>query len=333
MKSPFTDKDMKMVKEWRTMKFRKEEFQVLFHAYKCLDTGEQFEDQRFAELNYNQLINQYRSRHNIPFQEQIISTRKKYNLSATKMSEILGFGVNGYRQYEDGEIPNQSNSNLILLANDPHEFRKLVNLNSSLDSKFKEKTFRTIDALNHKEKENKLQKILERYLFNNCSPNHLTGYKTPNIEKLTEMVVFFSEKLSPWKTKLNKLLFYSDYHMYQQYGFSMSGSQYQAIPMGPVPYKYHSLFDYMVENGDVTIYYSQFENGGIGEQFKPNENRTFNKDLFTEPELEVLEFVLKRFKNTSTDEIIDISHQEKAWRENKDQRSLIDYVYSFDLKL
>lgn len=70
MKSPFTDKDMRIVKEWRTMKFRKKEFQVLFHAYKCFDTGEQFEDEKFAELNYNQLINQYRLKDNCEKQDK-----------------------------------------------------------------------------------------------------------------------------------------------------------------------------------------------------------------------------------------------------------------------
>ena len=77
MKSPFTDKEMSIQKEWRTMYFRKDEFKVLFHSYKCNDTGEQFEDDVFAQLNYNQLVNQYREKYSIPFPEQIISIREK----------------------------------------------------------------------------------------------------------------------------------------------------------------------------------------------------------------------------------------------------------------
>jgi hypothetical protein len=37
------------------------------------------------------------------------------------------------------------------------------------------------------------------------------------------------------------------------------------------------------------------------------------------------------FKNTTTNEKIEISHKEKAWIENKDQKKIIDYKYSFDL--
>jgi len=72
MKSPFTGKEMTIVKEWRTVRFRNEEFKMLFHAYKCEDTGEQFEDDDFAELNYNQVINQYKEKYSIPFSQQII---------------------------------------------------------------------------------------------------------------------------------------------------------------------------------------------------------------------------------------------------------------------
>lgn len=66
---------MSVIKEWRVLRFRKDDFKILFHAYKCEDTGEQFEDDAFAGLNYNQVINQYRVKYSIPFPEQIISIR------------------------------------------------------------------------------------------------------------------------------------------------------------------------------------------------------------------------------------------------------------------
>lgn len=331
MKSPFTGKEMSIVKEWRTMSFRKDEFKVLFHSYKCEDTGEQFEDDAFAQLNYNQLVNQYRVKYSIPFPEQIISIREKYNLSAAKMSEILGFGTNGYRQYEGGEVPNQSNAKLIQLADDPHEFKKLVSYCTTLDQKFIEKTHKTIDNLLEEQKKNKFEKQLENYFFGTCLPNNLTGFKTPDFRKFSEMVVFFTVKLEPWKTKLNKLLFYADFIMYKQSGFSMSGVQYRAIPVGPVPNNFNSIFEYLANKDELDIYYTNFADGGTGEQFKPNPNKTFDKELFTESELQILESVAERFKNTSTNEIIEISHKEKAWIDNNAEKKLIDYNYSFEL--
>jgi DNA-binding transcriptional regulator YiaG len=331
MKSPFTGKEMSVVKEWRTMSFRKDEFRVLFHSFKCEDTGEQFEDDLFSQLNYNQLVNQYRVKYSIPFPEQISSIREKYNLSAVKMSEILGFGTNGYRQYEAGEVPNQSNAKLIQLANDPHEFKKLIEYCTTLDQKIIERTHKTIDNLLEEQKKNKFEKQLENYFFGTCLPSNLTGYKTPDFIKFSEMVVFFTQKLEPWKTKLNKLLFYADFIMHKQSGFSMSGVQYRAIPMGPVPNNFNSIFEYLANKGELNIYYANFSDGGIGEQFKPNSNKNFDYKFFTDSELQVLESVAERFKNTSTNEMIEISHKEKAWIDNNAERKLIDYNYSFEL--
>ncbi len=127
------------------MKFRKEEFDVLFHFYKCKDTGEQFEDEAFAELNYNQLMNQYRTKYGMPFRDQIVFIREKYHLSARKMSEILGLGINSYRLYESGEIPSQSNASLIQLTNNPLDFRNIVEYSREIDQQYKDKIFDRID--------------------------------------------------------------------------------------------------------------------------------------------------------------------------------------------
>jgi len=331
MKSPFTGKKMRVHKEFRTLTLRKEKFKILFHFYKCEDTKEQFEDETFAQLNYNQVLNQYRYKNSIPFPDQIIEIREKYGVSAAKMSEILGFGVNSYRQYEGGEVPCISNARLIKLAEDPHEFGKLVSMCNSLDEKQKEKYKKKVQTILEEQKAYKQERYLEAYFQGLCSPGPYTGYKKPNLIKFTEMIVFFTEKVKPWKTKLNKLLFYADFGMYKKTGFSISGLTYKAIPMGPVPNNYNGLFEYISDKGDIIVEYKTFPDEGTGEQIVSNTNRAFNKDLFTEKELEILENVSQIFKDTDTKKIIELSHQEKAWVENQNNKSFIDYKYSFDL--
>jgi len=331
MKSPFTGKEMTIVKEVRTMKFRKEEFQMLFHAYRCPDTGEQFEDDDFAKLNYNQVVNQYRSKYNIPFSEQIIDIRKTYKLSATKMSEILGFGVNSYRNYEAGEVPSQSNARLIHLASNPHEFKKLVQLCGTLDPKTIDKIVHRIDSLLEEKKKSKFDKQLESYYLGTSLPSSQTGFKTPDFEKFSQMVIFFTKKLEPWKTKMNKLLFYADFYTFKKTGFSISGVQYVAMPMGPVPNNFNSIFDYLARKDRLGINYTHFPNGGTGEQFKPNTNSVFNEGFFNDLELQILNSVAEQFKDLSTNDIIEYSHKEKAWIENHEETKVIDYKYGFEL--
>jgi putative zinc finger/helix-turn-helix YgiT family protein len=265
MKNPFTNKEMSVQREWRKMNFRKDEFDILFHFYKCEDTGEQFEDNAFAELNSNQLLNQYREKHAIPFPGQIKKIRQKYALSAKKMSEILGLGINSYRQYEAGEMPNQSNAKLIQLVDDPKEFKKLVKICGSLENKAKEAINQKIGAIIEINKSNKFEIQLAEYFLGLPLANKNTGYKFPDKAKFSEMLVFFAKELQPWKTKLNKLLFYADFSMFQQTGFSISGLQYRAIQMGPVPNNFNGVYEFMVKQNDFTIQEIHFSNGETGE--------------------------------------------------------------------
>ena len=122
MKSPVTGKEMRLMKESRTLDFRREAFPVIYHYYLCQDSKEQFTDDELDNLNLNQVYNQYRARYGIPFIEEIRKIRDKYGLSAAKMSEVLGLGANVYRQYEAGEMPSVSTGRMIRMAEDPKEF-------------------------------------------------------------------------------------------------------------------------------------------------------------------------------------------------------------------
>ena len=331
MKSPITGKEMVLIKERSTLTFRKVEFEVVYNHYKCEESGEYFTTTQLDELNLNQVYNQYRVKYKLPFPDEIKLIREKYGLSASKMSEVLGFGVNGFRNYEAGEVPNQSNARLIQLANDPKEFKRLVGYSSAFEGKALEKILQKIETIVQEEIKNVFNTQIKFYFLGTCSPNTYTGYKLPNLEKFTEMVVFFTEKMQPWKTMINKLLFYADFGMYSKVGLSISGVRYRAIQMGPVPDNFQSIFEYLAKNNEVNICFTAFPNGSIGEQFKSNPKRSFNPEKFTKQELEELEEIVERFKKCSTKKIIAISHQEKAWIENEREKKIIDYNLSFDL--
>lgn len=331
MKSPFTNKEMILTKEKRSMEFRKEKFDIIFHYYKCKDSGEQFTTTSLDEVNLNQVYNQYRDKFNIPFPDEIIRIREKYGLAAAKMSEILGFGVNSYRQYEAGEMPSVANAKLIQMVSDPKKFIDMVELCGTLDEKLKTKYIQKAQLLVEERKRNIFNINLKEYLLGSHLADIYTGYRNPSFEKFTEMVVYFSEKLAPFKTKMNKLLFYADFLMFKQSCFSISGVRYNAINMGPVPHNFQSIFEYLAESSEIDIAYTQFPQGYIGEQFKAHKGRVFNETLFSESELQTLEKVAAIFESTSTNEIIELSHLEDAWKKNEKDKSVISYEYAFEL--
>lgn len=331
MKSPFTGGKTVLKKEEREMTVRKETVKIVYHYFLCLDTKEQFTTDELDQLNYVQAMNIYREKYSFPFPDEIKSVRNKYGLSAGKMSEVLGFGINMYRNYEAGELPSASNAKLILLAKDPNQFKKLIERSNSFQGKALEKVIKTVDKKINDEKVFRFEMDLKKYLLGDLKPSKFTGYKRPSLKKLTEMVVFFSQELHPWKTTLNKLLFYADFLNYKKTGFSISGVNYRAIPMGPVPNNFQSIFADMAKTEEIEIEYYEF-NGNIGEKFKALKTGLFDNDAFTETELETLKTVADKFKNIkNTKEIINISHEEKAWLDNYKAKRLIDYKYSFDL--
>ncbi|MGA2822934.1 MAG: type II toxin-antitoxin system antitoxin SocA domain-containing protein [Bacteroidales bacterium] len=331
MKSPITGKKMTLAKEKRSLELRKDAFDVIFHYYKCEDSGENFTTTELDELNIDQVYNQYRAKYNIPFPDEITRIREKYGLSASKMSVILGFGANSYRQYESGEMPSISNARLIQMVDDPKKFIDMVELCDLLDTSSKTKYIQKAQLLIEERKRNIFNFNLKNYLLGDHLADIYSGYRNPSFEKLTEMIVYFSEQLQPFKTKMNKLLFFADFLMFKQSCFSISGVRYQAIDMGPVPVNFQSIFEYLANKDEIDIYNIQFPQNYTGEQFKARKDRSFNPKLFTESELKVLNTISTKFKTTSTNDIIKLSHLEEAWKKNEKNKSLISYEYAFDL--
>ena len=88
-----------------TVTYRGEKYNCVYISYKDVESGEEFTTTESDTVWFNQVTNQYRAKYGIPYTDEIIALRERYGLSATKMSTILGFGVNQYRLYEEGEVP------------------------------------------------------------------------------------------------------------------------------------------------------------------------------------------------------------------------------------
>jgi len=330
MKSPFTGKEMSIRREKRMLNFRKEEIEIDFHYYYCEDTGEKFESDDLAELNRLQVLNKYRERLNLPFPEKIIEIRKKYGIPASTMSDILGFGVNTYRNYENGEIPSTANARLMQMIEHSGEFAKMVDLSKNLLQKEREKILRRISQLN--ENTRKPNPIAGDWLLSTGNPNEFNGYRQFDFEKAARIAVYFAEKMQLWKTTLNKLLFYCDFYHFKENCYSISGLNYRAIQLGPVPANFDTLFDQIVVNNHLSVEYNEFPNGALGERYIPGQNITFNPEFFNDSEIKTMVMVHEKFKNMTAQQIIELSHIEKAWKENQKEKKIISYYYAFEME-
>jgi len=325
MKSPITGKEMNVGKEMRNMTYRKESFPVVFHYYHCEDTGEQFEDEHFSELNYNQAVSQYRVRHHIPFPEQILEIRQKYNLSAARISEILGMGANSWRNYEAGEVPSKTNANLIKMISKPEAFEEYILKYSELDEMERIKVLKHVQVL-----KTDTCYCLDQLSRFQCQPDIETGFKAFDREKTKHVILYLAEYSQPYKTKLNKLLFYTDFDHFRGFAQSITGLKYVAIPHGPVPNHYEYLFEALVEEEIICKDYALTSYGEV-ERILPSGKLKFDESLFSASELNSLRYIAEKFKETSAGDIAEISHKEPAWIENIDGKRIIPFHYAFGL--
>ncbi len=332
MKSPVTGKEMILQREKRTLDFRKESFAIVYHFYRCEDSGEEFVDTKLGDLNLRQVHNLYRARHHLPFPEEIRQIREQYGLSATKMSEILGFGVNSYGNYERGEVPALSNAKMIQMAAPPRQFKELVELSDSLSENERQKLLKKLDQLVAEERANWEEKVMEEYLLRPGTADLYSGFRKPALGRITQMVLFFAGRLQPWKTQLNKLLFYTDFLMFKENGMSISGLRYRAIQNGPVPCNYDSLFEYLVNRRRIAISKIAFSPFQVGEQFQPATGLEHDIFIFSQEEQLVMERVASHFEGLNATQISELSHREEGWIENHERHELIPYSYAFRLK-
>ena len=126
MKSPFADCEAVLMQEERSLEFRKERFSYKASFYRCPVSKIDFTTTELDTHNLQQVYDQYRQKYNILSPEEMKALRKKYGLSAAKMSEILGLGTNQYRLYENGEMPSLAVGRYLRLLEDPAVLLQLL---------------------------------------------------------------------------------------------------------------------------------------------------------------------------------------------------------------
>lgn len=325
MKSPFSGGDAKLCYESSVLTFRKEQFRYVHQFYECQDTHERFTTTELDEANLAQVYNQYRAKYGIPFPEEIKRIRQHYGLSATKMSAILGFGENQYRLYENGDMPSEANGKVLMSIMNPDIFRAFV---ENASEQFSDEEYcKLINKANAWLKE-EYPRFLVEYIFGTSRRTIYNGYATPSIDKLKNILLYFIEKSKGvFFTKMNKLVFYTDFLSYRMLGRGMTGLSYKAIQHGPVPVRWDRVYSFYE---DIQQEIVVFSDGREGTMLTSN----LSPDLsdFSEEEQSILEIVYLRFKKESSTQISETSHNEEAWKQYIDSGQLISFEKAFCLK-
>ena len=273
--------------------------------------------------------NKYRKKHKLLLPEEIKKIREQYGLSQRAFAKLLNWGDKTICRYENGSIQDKAHNSLLLFLREPKNMRVFLNENEILlDERQKKKLYNAVGELENKTKINDESNLIDLYFLNTpCAEN---GFKVFDYEKTCAMVLFFAHKNTDLlKTKLMKLLNYSDMIYYKENGISMSGLRYAHHKYGPVPENFDILLGKMAADhiAHIEVLY---DNGYEKHQVVPDSNIPVG--MITDDELNVLKKIYEKFKDFGSVEISNYSHKEKGYCETK-QGEIISYIYAKEIEL
>lgn len=295
----------------------------------CVNCGEEFYCEELDNETLLNAYNEYRRRHKLLFPDEIKKIREQYGLSQRSFAKLLNWGDKTIHRYENGSIQDKAHNSLLLFLKEPENMRTYLTQNEvMIEERQKEKLFENINRL-EQDSEYSTGKKLTKLLFTK-SPSIENGFKNFDYEKLCAMVLFFAHKSNQLlKTKLLKLLNYSDMIFYQENGISISGLSYIHLPYGPVPQHFDILFGMMAADHIAHIEVV-FDNGYERHQVIPEID--FPLETLSNEELKVMERIYEKFADFGSVEISNYSHQEKGYSSTT-QGEVISYAYAKEIRL
>ena len=295
----------------------------------CAECGEELFCEEFDSETLIHAYNEYRSRHKLLFPEEIKSIREKYGLSQRSFSKLLNWGDKTICRYENGSIQDRAHNSLLLFLREPENMRTYLTENEILlEERQRKKLFDTIEKLEKNDKYQAEKRLFD--VFFSQEPCEENGFKAFDYEKLCAMVLFFAHRNKELlKTKLMKLLNYSDMIFYKENGISISGVRYAHLPYGPVPENFDILLGTMA--ADQIIHIEIVYDGGY-EKHQVIADSNFFENVLSEKEVAVLEKVYEKFKNFGSADISNYSHKEKGYKFTKPSE-IISYSYAKDIDL
>lgn len=291
--------------------------------YYCPELEEEFEEGDLIDQNLNAARDAYREKVGLLTSEEIKKIRDKFSLSQKDLAVLLEMGEVSITRIETKSIQDKTTDDSIRrIEEDP------VFLINKLE-KSKEKLGKKYDVIKSKINLNEEihkynEKIITVYYSELINNKTLVGNTELSLDKIENMIIYFlSNCKNVYKTKLNKLLWYTDFLNFKESNQSISGLAYRHLPFGAVPIAIDEILKTLN-----SIQIEEKENLEVGyTYFEISTEKSFNPDCFTSKEILNLEKISNKFKNIGNKKISDQMHQEKAYKDTKD-REYIDYKFA-----
>lgn len=315
-----------------TYNFRKESFDIIEQYAECMVCKNPVTDEELGNSSLKLIKDLYETKYGFS-PEMLKDIRRSFNLSQALFAKLLNMGIATVKRYELGKTaPDLTQLGIYkMLKENPTSIKQFYDI---------AKESLTIDESNN------LKEKLEPYLLEDDDIKDISykvlskifeehqnsidnGFSTFNAIKLFNMILYFSRK-GVLKTKLMKLLWYSDFLRFKRDQTVISGTPYIHMKFGPVP-KSHDLILGCLDSMEwINIVEEEYMEG----YFKINivAKRDIQFDIFTKEDIKVMEDVEIFFKDFGSRDITEFSHDEIGWIQTKES-DIIPFSYAQQLQL
>ena len=149
------------------------------------------------------------------------------------------------------------------------------------------------------------------------------------VNKIKNVLLYILErcagKPNVGETILYKLLYFSDFNYYELYEEQLTGASYRKLPFGPVPQKLDSIFNQMIENGQLQRVKTDYF-GLPQTRYLPLEKANLTQLMASEKD--IIDRVIEQMSDWSAVAISNYSHKDIPWLATKEGDE-IDYELAF----
>ena len=286
--------------------------------YFCANTDDEeneFETGSMTNENLLNARNAYRVKHGLLTSNEIVAIRENYGLSQVDLARLLGWGEATISRYESKAIQDEAYDTMLRLIKDnPLQALEYLKKNADKFTSLKRLEIRSkiVEKLDSYGKEYLTRQALEGEYASFEEPSDSNGFVLLDIDKLEVAISYIAKKVvNLFKVKLMKMLWYADALSYKENGNAITGLVYRHNDMGALPIGHYSLMN--LENlnvrEEVSINYDSM--------FHVYPSKGMDYNVLSDREKDILDTVIKKFKNYKAQEIVNYMHEEKAYRGTK----------------
>jgi uncharacterized phage-associated protein len=152
-----------------------------------------------------------------------------------------------------------------------------------------------------------------------------------DLRRLKELSLYIAEKsmddLYFGATKLNKILFYAEFHYFAAYALNLTEAKYVHRVKGPVPYEMPIVCDELNRDGSAQIKDVDYL-GYTQKRLIPN--RPSQIDIFSEKEISFIDAAIEFFRPFNATQLSNWTHELQPWLVTKDGEEIPRYtVFTF----